>query len=201
MERKILDLFLFSNKLKFNEIEKLTKIRSNKLAYHIKRLIARNILKKEGEYYSLSETSEYLIPYLSEKKAPLPVVLILIGNEKKCFLYLRKKRPYAGKLSLPGGRLILGESIEDAVKRIMNEKFGIKAKLKKINSISFEHVKKNEKIIHSFILFFVSAEPNEKIQTIDIDKNKRYIIPSDYKLIKSCANQNISVNIINSHIK
>jgi predicted transcriptional regulator len=71
MERKILDLFLFSSKLKFSEIEKLVNIRSNKLAYHIKQLAAKNILKKEGEYYSLSDASEYLIPYLSEKKAQL----------------------------------------------------------------------------------------------------------------------------------
>ena len=38
-EEKILELFLFHNKLKFNEIEKLTKMRSNKLDYHLKKLI------------------------------------------------------------------------------------------------------------------------------------------------------------------
>jgi len=197
MERRILDLFLFSNRLKFNEIEKLTKIRSNKLAYHLKRLISKNIIKKEGENYRLSDTSEYLIPYLSEKKAPLPVILIFIGNEKKCFLYIRKKRPYNGKLSLPGGRLILGESIGEAVRRIMDEKFNIEAKFKKINSISFEQVRKNNKIIHSFILFFVSAEA--EVPLVDVDKNRKNIITSDYKLIKS-KKGSINVETMNSKI-
>jgi len=198
MERKILDLFLFSNKLKFNEIEKLVKIRSNKLAYHIKNLIGKSILKKEGEYYSLSDASEYLIPYLSEKKAPLPVVLIMIGDKKKCFLYIREKRPYAGKLSLPGGRLILGESIEQATSRIMKEKFNVDSKLKQINSVSLEQVKKNGKIIHSFILFFVSASA-KNIPLIEIDKNKKQIISSDFKLIKSNP-EKIRINTIYSKV-
>ena len=199
MEKRILDLFLFSNRLKFNEIEKLVKIRSNKLAYHLKSLVKKNIINKEREYYSLSDASEYLIPYLSEKKAPLPVVLIMIGNAKKCFLYIRRKRPYAGKLSLPGGRLILGENIEDAVRRIMREKFNVDAKLKKINSISLEQVKKNGKIIHSFVLFFVSAE-SKSLLLADIDKNKKNIISSDYKLIKS-KSENIKIRTINSYVQ
>jgi ADP-ribose pyrophosphatase YjhB (NUDIX family) len=197
MEKKILDLFLFSNRLKFNEIEKLTKIRSNKLAYHIKRLIAKNIIKKEGEYYSLSETSEYIIPYLSEKKAPLPVVLIMIGNSKKCFLHLRKKRPYESRLSLPGGRLILGESIQEATRRIMKEKFNVNAKFKNINSISLEQVRKSGKIIHSFILFLISAEAD--VNLVEVDKNKKNIIKSDYKLIKS-KKGDINIETIYSYI-
>jgi len=199
MEKRILDLFLFSNKLKFNEIEKLVKIRSNKLAYHLKNLVKKNIINKEGEYYLLSDASEYLIPYLSEKKAPLPVVLIIIGNAKKCFLYVRKKRPYAGKLSLPGGRLILGESIEDAVKRIIREKFNADAKLKRINSVSLEQVRKNGKIIHSFVLFFVSAE-SKSLPLVDVDKNKKNIIGSDYTLIKSKL-ENVKIRTINSYVK
>ena len=199
MEKRILDLFLFSNRLKFNEIEKLVKIRSNKLAYHLKNLVKKNIINKEGEYYSLSDASEYLIPYLSEKKAPLPVVLIIIGDSKKCFLYIRKKRPYAGKLSLPGGRLILGENINDAVKRIMQEKFNVDVKLNQINSISLEQVKKNGKIIHSFVLFFVSAKSKD-LSLVEVNKNKKMIISSDYKLIKSRPG-NIKIQTINSYIK
>lgn len=197
MENKILDLFLFSNKLKFNEIEKQLKIRSNKLAYHIKNLVKKGILNKNGEDYSLTETSEHLIPYLSERKAVLPVLLIMIGNKDKCFLFLRKKRPYSGKLSLPGGRLLIGESIEEATKRIMKEKFSVDAKLRHINSISLEHVKKSNKILHSFLLIFVSASAN--IGLMEVSKNKRKIISSDYKLIKSKPGK-IKINTIYSKV-
>ena len=61
---------------------------------------------KSNDSYGLSETAESLIPYLSSKRAVLPVVLICIGNSKKCFLIKRDKRPFKGKLSLPGGEIV-----------------------------------------------------------------------------------------------
>lgn len=184
LENSILDLFLFSHKLKFNEIEKSLVVRSNKLNYHLQNLVKKGILIKENSSYSLTETAEHLIPYLSKKKALIPVLLILIGNEKKAFLYEREKRPFKGMLSLPGGRLIIGESIPLAVKRIMKEKHNLDAKMTKINSISLEHVKKSGRIIHSFILVLVSAK-TKSLELINLDKNKSRIIKSDYYIIKN----------------
>ncbi|MCL5018357.1 MAG: hypothetical protein M1416_01160 [Candidatus Pacearchaeota archaeon] len=185
MEEKILGLFLFNNKMKFSEIEKQIKARSNKLDYHLKKLISKGVLKKEKEYYELNESSEYIIPYLSNKKAVLPVILVRIGDRENIFLHKREKRPYKGKLSLPGGRMILGEDIPKAVTRIMKEKHNLNARLIKINSVSLEHVIKNKKIIHSFLLILVSAEAEKKIPLIEIAKNKKNIIPSDFKLINN----------------
>lgn len=184
VENKILDLFLYSHKLKFNEIEKKLGIRSNKLAYHLKDLIKKGILAKENDFYLLTETSEYLIPYLSSKKPVLPVILVHIGNKEFCFLHKREKRPFKNYLSLPGGRLILGETITQATSRIM-KKYNIKAKFKKINSIFLEHVKKKGKIIHSFLLIFVSAETKSPVNLTNVKENKNKIISSDYKLITS----------------
>jgi len=199
MESKILNLFLYNHKLKFSEIEKSLKIRSNKLSYHLKNLIKKKILIKKQDYYELAEDFEYIIPYISKKEAILPVVLIKIGDNKKCFLYQRDKRPYKSLLSLPGGRILIGESIAKTTKRIMYEKFSIKAELKKINSISIEHVKKKDKIIHSFLLILVQAAAKDQIKLINIIKNKRKIIPSDYKLIKSKP-EKINIKTIYSNI-
>jgi len=200
MEKEILSLFLTNKKLKFNEIEKLLKIRSNKLDYHIKKLISQNIIEKKNNFYKLTESSEYLIPYISEKNSLLPVVLILIGNNKKAFLYKREKRPYQEFLSLPGGRILLGESIKGSVKRIMKEKHKLNATLKKINSVSIEHIRRKNKIINSFLLILVTANIKERINFIDIEKYKKYIIKSDYKLIKKDYKKAIGINTINSII-
>jgi len=183
MNNNILNLFLFNEKLKFSEIETNLKIRSNKLAYQIKELVKKGVLVKNNDFYSLSETSEYLIPYLSEKKSPIPVILIKIGEKNCFFLHKREKRPFQGKLSLPGGRILVGESLKQATERIMREKFGLNAKFSEINSISLEHVKKNGKVIHSFFLFLVSAETKDKIDLIDITKIKQDVISSDYFLL------------------
>jgi ADP-ribose pyrophosphatase YjhB (NUDIX family) len=199
-ENKILDIFLFNKRLRFNQIEKAMNIRSNKLVYHLKNLTQKNILSKEGEFYSLSDSAEYLIPYLSQKKSALPVILISIGNKKEVFLYPRKKRPYDSLLSLPGGRLIIGESISDAVSRIMKEKHNISSSLKQIHSVSLEHIKKSDKIIHSFILIFVSATTKDELELTNLIQNKKKIIPSDYKLLTTHRSKKIDLDKISSII-
>ena len=193
MEQKIISQFLYNHKLKFNEIEKLSKIRSNKLSYHIKKLKEKGILVMENDFYKLSETAENLIPYLSKKKNILSIILIHIGNGKNVFLYKREKRPFKNKLSLPGGRIILGETIEDSVKRIMKEKYNIEAKLQKIHSISMEHIKNSKNIIQSDLIIFVTATTNNLIELIDIEKNKSKIISSDYELVKKHLNKKIEI--------
>lgn len=201
-ERRVLELFLHNSKLKFNEIEKKLNERSNKVSYYLTNLVKKNVLEKNGDYYFLSEFSETLIPYLSDKKGMLPVILIYLGDEKgnKCFLYNRTKRPFKNKLSLPGGRIFLGESIEEGSKRIMREKFGIEIEFKKVNSVSIEHVKKNEKIIHSFVLFFVFGKAKNKLDLISLKGNKSKIIESDYNLIKNSLGKKLDVGFLESRI-
>lgn len=201
MEKEIISLFLTDKKLKFNQIEKLLKTRSNKLDYHIKKLIKKNILEKRGNYYQLSDASEYIIPYISEKKVLLPVVLVLIGNDKKAFLYRRTKRPYQGLLGLPGGRILLGESIKDCVRRIMKEKHNINAIFERVNSVSIEHLRKKNKMINSFLLIFITARTKDRMDFTYLEKNKKEIIKSDYDLIKKDKNKTVNIKIINSVVK
>ena len=197
-EENILNLFTYHEKLKFNEIEKSLKIRSNKLNYYLKKLIQKEIIERHKEFYKLTEKKEYLIPYISNKNPVLTIILIYIGNKKQVFLIKRQKRPYENKLALPGGRLLLGETISKATTRIMKEKWNIMAKLSKINSVSLEHLIKNKEVIHTFLLVFVSAKTKEKINLTEINKNKKKIISSDYILITKDINKNIDVKTIRS---
>jgi ADP-ribose pyrophosphatase YjhB (NUDIX family) len=183
MEQEITELFLYSPKLKFGEIEKKLDVRSNKLAYHLKKLIRKSILTKNRDAYALAESAEPLIPYISEKKAALPVILIHIGNEKEALLVKRTKRPYQNLLSLPAGRLLIGETISQATQRIMKEKYNINCKLSCLHSLSLEHVKHGNTLLHSFLLIFVSAATKEKIPFVSIRASKKQCISSDYLLL------------------
>jgi ADP-ribose pyrophosphatase YjhB (NUDIX family) len=157
-------------------------------------------LEKEGEFYKLSDGALHLIPYLSRKQSMLPVVLIHIGDKNNAFLYKREKRPYKGYLSLPGGRVIMGEKIEDCVKRIIMDKHGFKVDLQKIHSVSIEHVYKNKEIIHSFLLVLVSAKTNDNINLVNIMKNKSKIIKSDYYLLTNNLTKKLEVELIKSRV-
>lgn len=200
MEKQILNLFLFNNKLRFSEIEKSLKVRSNKLDYHLKKLVQEGILEKVKENYKLTEAAEHLIPYTSEKRSVLPVVLVKIGDKKEVFLYTREKRPYKGKLSLPGGRILFGEDISEATERIMKEKHKIKVKFIRVESISLENIYKKGKLVHAFLLILVSAKTKQKISKANVEKSKKKMIESDYKVIKEETPSGININKIKSKI-
>ena len=191
MKQVILNLFTFHEKLKFNEIEKLLKQRSNKLAYHLNKFVKKGVLEIKNKEYSLTPAVEYIIPYLSDKKAVLPIIIVHIGNSRKAFLYKRKKRPFKDKLSLPGGRMLLGESISQAAKRIMKEKHDLNIDELKIKSVSLEHLKRGSETIHTFFLILIKAKAKEANLT-KVKENKRSIISSDYNLI---ANKNKDISI------
>jgi len=201
MEKNILNVFLYKDKLRFSEIEDKTELRSNKLAYHLRKLISKGIVVKEDGNYMLSENYECLIPYITEKQAILPVLLIVAEKKGKYFLYHRNKRPYNDFLSLPGGRILVGENIKKATTRIMKEKFGINSLFKSIKSISLEHVRKKGKIIHSFLLMLVSVSTREDLKYYDLEKNRKKMIRSDYLLLKSNRDSNLKIPIINSFVK
>jgi hypothetical protein len=78
------------------------------------------------------------------------------------------------------------------------KKFNIETEFERINSISLEHVRKSDKILHTFLLIFVSASANNA-SLVEIDKNRKNIISSDYMLIKSNPD-NINIRTINSKI-
>ena len=54
-----------------------------------------------------------------------------------------------------------------------------------MNSISLEHLKKNKRIVASYLLLCVSAKAD--VDLFDIKKNKNKIIKSDYLLIMGCG--------------
>ncbi|MBX4212018.1 NUDIX domain-containing protein [Candidatus Pacearchaeota archaeon] len=199
MRDKILELFTLHEKLKFHQFGKALNIRSNKVAYHLKSLIKEGIIDKKGDSYMLAEPAEHLIPYISEKKTVIPVVLVCIKKSNKVFLSKRTKRPFLGLFSLPGGRLVLGESIEEAAKRIMKTKYNVTIGLEKILSISLEHVKRKDKIIHSFLLILVSAKALSPLKIIEI-KNKNKIVASDYQLIKNIYPRNAEIPTLTSYV-
>ena len=183
MEEKIINLFAYDEKLSFNQIKNKLKIRSNKLAYWLTKLVKTQILTKEKGAYALSESTEHLVPYLSKNKSMLAVVLIHIGNRTKALLYERKKRPYKGLRALPGGRILIGESPQDAAKRIMHTKYNLLIKKPRIQNILIEHIKKKKVPLYSFLLIIITAEITEPAQLTNLEENKRTIIPSDYQIL------------------
>jgi ADP-ribose pyrophosphatase YjhB (NUDIX family) len=205
---KIFELFLNIDRLKFSDIEKAIKIRSNMVSYHITQMQKQGLITKIGEYYKLTENGERYIPIFSHvvgrDLGPLPVVLVAVMNKDKILLIKRNNRPYKNYWSMIGGKMRLEEGFEDASLRLVRDKTGLDTDFLSINAILHERV--HEEIIkHSFILFFIKVNSRDlnhkekeygnlrwfKINQLD----KEDIIPSDYWLITHKLTKKVDVMI------
>jgi 8-oxo-dGTP diphosphatase len=58
---------------------------------------------------------------MSDKESPSVMVDAIIEKNDELLLVKRRKDPFKGVLSFPGGKVDLGERVEDAVKRELRE--------------------------------------------------------------------------------
>ena len=202
--REIFKLFLKHDKLKFNEIEGLLKIRSNFLAYYLKEMQKEKLIDKKKGYYCLNKNAEKYLPVLSQinEVGPLPVVLAALINKDRILLMKRKIRPYKDYYGLIGGKIKMEEDFKEASLRIIKEKTSLNSEFISLNSVFYERV--FEKIIkHSFILFFAKLKTAEtefkessygSLKWFNLNKLNRKIIPSDLWLIKNKLNSKLDLN-------
>jgi len=202
---KIFGLFLESPKMRFNQIEKALKIRSNKLAYHLEMMQKEGLIQKKGFDYNLSEKGEKYIPIFSHitgtELSPLPVILVAIVNKNKILMIKRNKRPYKNYWSLIGGKMLLGEDFKEASLRLVKEKTNLNGSFASYNAVLHERVSGYKGVKYAFILFFT------KVITKDIkfresnhgnlrwigSLKKEKIIPSDRWLIINKLNSRIRI--------
>ncbi|MCK5321177.1 NUDIX domain-containing protein, partial [Candidatus Pacearchaeota archaeon] len=154
---QIFKLFLKSFKLKFNEIEKETGIRSNMVSYHLEIMQKEGLLEKRKGYYLLTKNAERYMPIFSnligKELSALPVILIALINKNKILLMKRIRRPYKNYWSLIGGKMLLEEDFETASLRLVKEKTNLDCEYASLNSVLHERVQENKIVKHSFILF------------------------------------------------
>lgn len=212
---EIFRLFLNCDRLKFSDIEKALKIRSNMVSYHIEQMQKEQLLEKKGEYYFLTAGAEKYIPIFShvtgEGLGPLPVMLVAVVHgtktksktNSKILLIKRNKRPYKNYWSMIGGKMMHSEGFEDAALRMVKDKTGIDARFFSMNSVFHERVEDDGVIKHSFILFFAKVivqgmqfkeSAHGELMWFNLENiEKNEIIPSDLWLIKHKLESRIDV--------
>ena len=157
---KIFKVLCEQKRIKFNDIVRLTGIRSNKLSYQLNLMKEKEFITNNEGVYSLSINAQRLIPYFSQilKKevGVLPVILGIVRKENKILLIQRKKMPYKGYWGLIGGKQINGETIPETIEREVFEETKLKATFTQANGIVYERLKENNNFKHSFLLIITS---------------------------------------------
>jgi ADP-ribose pyrophosphatase YjhB (NUDIX family) len=93
-------------------------------------------------------------------KFPIVAVGALILNKDEVLLIKRRYEPGAGKWSIPGGLIELGESVEDATKREVKEEVGLDVELDCVLGVVDNIVKdKNGKVKFHYVVIDYLAHP------------------------------------------
>jgi ADP-ribose pyrophosphatase YjhB (NUDIX family) len=209
---KILELFSKNLSLKFNELEKLSGIRSNELSYHLKKLMNDGLITKNKENYILTRrgetTAERIAHFTGKEVGHMVVVIIAVTKNNKILLLKRNRRPFKDYWGMIGGKTKFDESIPESVEREVEEETGIKVDINsvKVRSVMLERVKTNQGISHGNILILTEAKPLNDITSEIVngqhinwfklsDLKYSKIILSDMWMIENFIEKKKEVNI------
>jgi 8-oxo-dGTP diphosphatase len=211
IKNRIFELFTKKKRIRFSEIEKALGIKTNTLAYHLNSMIKEGMLVKEDEEYMLSTHGEKLLPFFAHVSQQitggcLPVVLAAIINKDQILMLKRNKRPYQGYWGLPGGKLVLEESIQESAIRHVKQETGIDSTFSHIAAIVHERVKEEENFKHAFLIFLTVVKPKTmQIKESEAGRLEWFpvkslqpgrIIPSDYQMIKKHLKGKTQINTV-----
>lgn len=74
-------------------------------------------------------------------RVPRLCVEVVIKTNDGILLTKRNIKPSRGQWHIPGGTILMGETIERAVKRVAKEELGVKVNIKKMSGIIEYHIK------------------------------------------------------------
>jgi 8-oxo-dGTP diphosphatase len=100
---------------------------------------------------------------MSNDKSPSLMVDAIVEKEGKILLVKRKKDPFEGRWSFPGGKLNIGERVEDAVKRELLEETSIDIELKDILGVYSDPNRdpRGHRVTTAFVASVEAGEPKE----------------------------------------
>ena len=118
---------------------------------------------------------------------PLIAVSIAVFRDGKALIATRTKPPAAGLWSLPGGLVELGETLEEAALRELDEEVGVRARIVGFN----RHVERIERdaqgrverhfVLVNFVGEWISGEPQTGPEAGEV----RWIAPSDVATLQT----------------
>jgi mutator protein MutT len=125
----------------------------------------------------------------------IPIAVCSLLKDGKILFIKRERFPFEGLLSLPGGKIEYGETLEEAAVRELEEETGIRSRFVSHLATIPEHVVENGQVIAHFMIQLCELEHLEELTSREfepiwvglqeIESKKNEITPSDFNMIKS----------------
>lgn len=195
IQRDIIVCLATRSPLTFTELRP-PKVPNNTFSYHLKKLIDTGYIERVERGYGLTRKGLKLVAANAGQKrrsaAPAMLTLLYITNDQdELLLFNRNIDPFHGWYGLPGGAVHFGESLDEAAKRELFEKTGIKAdnSLTSVGVLDFQYREEgtDDLFTHSVAFLYsyhYSGDPaalnntHTKFGKLSWSKrNKRYTLP------------------------
>lgn len=138
LQQHILSQLILNSERRYADL-KPQDVEGNHFMYHLKCLLKEGLVHKvPNGHYQLSPAGKSYVDRLSLKSLtprvqPRLVTLMAIQNQEgQWLMYRRRRQPLINMIGLPYGKLHLGETVQEAAERELEEKTGLRAELSHI---------------------------------------------------------------------
>lgn len=131
----------------------------------------------------------------TKKQNVIQVTAGIIRKNGKILIAKRPNHGNGGKYEFPGGKLEPGETMEDCLKRELNEEFGVDSKIGSfLSKSSFDYGKKSY-CLHAYFVDEIKGEPkltvHDKIKWVRYEDLKKFeFMPADIPIVIELVNMN-----------
>ncbi|SRR6266481_3198799 len=163
IQRHILKNLTVKGRLRYRDL-KPQSVEGNQFMYHMKVLVDKSYVEKDGMLYRLTVRGKRFADKVSlesfmERVQPKIVTMIYCANPAgEVLLYKRAREPFRGTWSLPYGKMHMGEKVADAAHRELSEKTGLTAKLTRRGDAYLAIYEKDQLITHMLTHIFEGSD-------------------------------------------
>lgn len=186
VQKRILAQLILSPALSFNQLWD-KKDDSNKLAYHIQRLVSLGLIIKENNKYTLTPEGKALTSFLTQEGQnhifPTIAYIAVLRQGKKLLCQERLKEPFRGYFGFVSGNLPFGIPFFDAIKKGIMQQTGLT--VKGLQSKGFEEIItfEDNKPLHHHILYVVEGKAEGNLQQI-LGKKNVWVTKKEFETMK-----------------
>jgi ADP-ribose pyrophosphatase YjhB (NUDIX family) len=129
IQKKLFNKLIGAESLRYSEL-KPKDIEANLFMYHLKELMKMGIVDKIDGKYQVSKQGSNTATRFSIREQGMRImpaaisVIALKAQDGQWLLYKRSRQPYIGSLGFPSGKVHLGDALQDAAYRELDEKCG-----------------------------------------------------------------------------
>lgn len=193
IQRHILELLMSHDVMRFSEL-RAEDVESNLFQYHLRHVMRKGFVEKCGEGYRLAPAGLYYADrfspiYKGERPQPKIITIVVAKDVRgRVLLQQKPRQPWLGSYHLPAGKIHSGETTNQAAKRELEEKAGIRIENMLFRGLIHAQIFKAGELVSDYFGFIFAAQyegpsggegwynPVEELNEIELEPGVKAIL-------------------------